>query len=67
MKKASTRDVKKTRKGVKKTRLPGVKYREKVFSTERGFAYLGALHGAAPDATGDLSSEAFVRKLRDEW
>jgi len=25
------------------------------------------LHGAAPDATGDTSSEAFVRALRDEW
>lgn len=25
------------------------------------------LRGCAPDATGDLSSEAFIRKLRDEW
>lgn len=25
------------------------------------------LRGQAPDATGTLSSEAFVRKLRDEW
>jgi hypothetical protein len=25
------------------------------------------LRGAAPDATGDMSSEAFVRKSRDEW
>ncbi len=30
-------------------------------------ANLDDLRGAAPDATGDLSSEAFVRKLRDEW
>ena len=26
-----------------------------------------ALLGSAPDATGALSSEAFVRQLRDEW
>jgi hypothetical protein len=26
-----------------------------------------AIRGAAPDATGDLSSEEFVRKLRDDW
>lgn len=25
------------------------------------------LRGCAPDATGNLSSEAFVRQLRDEW
>lgn len=25
------------------------------------------LRGRAPDATGDLSSEAFIRKLRDSW
>lgn len=25
------------------------------------------LRGAAPDATGDLSSEEWVRKQRDEW
>lgn len=25
------------------------------------------LRGSAPDATGDLSSEAFVRKTRDDW
>lgn len=25
------------------------------------------LRGCAPDATGALSSEAFVRKLREEW
>jgi hypothetical protein len=25
------------------------------------------LLGIAPDATGDLSSEQFVRNLRDEW
>ena len=25
------------------------------------------LRGAAPDATGAMSSEEFVRKLRDEW
>ena len=25
------------------------------------------LRGRAPDATGDLSSEAFIRKLRDAW
>lgn len=34
-------------------------------------ARLGALeaktHGRAPEATGDLSSEAFVRGLRDAW
>lgn len=26
-----------------------------------------ALHGAEPDATGETSSEAFGRALRDEW
>ena len=26
-----------------------------------------SLRGAAPDATGETSSEAFVRKMRDEW
>ena len=26
-----------------------------------------ALLGSAPDATGALSSETFVRQLRDEW
>jgi hypothetical protein len=25
------------------------------------------IRGIAPDATGDLSSEDFVRQLRDEW
>ena len=30
-------------------------------------AELDSLRGACPDATGDLSSESFVRKLRDEW
>jgi hypothetical protein len=25
------------------------------------------LRGRAPDATGELSSEAFVRELRDGW
>lgn len=25
------------------------------------------LRGCAPDATGTLSSEAFVRKIRDSW
>lgn len=25
------------------------------------------VRGVAPDATGDLSSEEFVRQLRDEW
>ena len=25
------------------------------------------LRGSAPEATGNLSSEKFVRKLRDEW
>lgn len=25
------------------------------------------LRGAAPDATGELSSEAFVRELRNDW
>jgi hypothetical protein len=26
-----------------------------------------SLRGVAPDATGDLSSEAFIRQQRDEW
>ena len=26
-----------------------------------------SLRGTAPDATGETSSEAFVRKMRDEW
>ena len=26
-----------------------------------------SLRGTAPDATGDTSSEAFVREMRDEW
>lgn len=25
------------------------------------------VRGIAPDATGDLSSEEFIRRLRDEW
>ena len=25
------------------------------------------LRGSAPDATGSLSSEAFIRRLRDDW
>ena len=28
---------------------------------------LDSLRGTAPDATGETSSEAFVRKMRDEW
>lgn len=30
-------------------------------------AVFESLKGSAPDATGDLSSEEFVRKIRDEW
>lgn len=35
--------------------------------TEEGTPDWDDLRGVAPDATGDLSSEAFIRKQRDEW
>lgn len=36
-------------------------------STTATVPELEDLRGSAPDATGDLSSEAFVRKTRDDW
>lgn len=34
---------------------------------EKGMADWEAARGIAPDATGDASSEAFIRQQRDEW
>ena len=44
----------------------GVKKMEK-FPDPEQLPSLMDLHGIAPDATGDKSSEQFVRDLRDEW
>ena len=38
-----------------------------MFSTEADLPAWEELRGRAPDATGNLSSEAFVRELRDGW
>jgi len=37
-----------------------------IFKHDKDLPKLSDLHGIAPDATGDLSSEEFIRKLRDE-
>ncbi len=36
-------------------------------SADTGLDLWERLRGAAPDATGELSSEEFVRRARDEW
>lgn len=38
-----------------------------IYPIEEDLPSFDSLFGMAPKATGDLSSEAFVRKLRDEW
>jgi hypothetical protein len=39
----------------------------RVYPPEEELPHLADLRGIAPDATGDLSSEEFVGKIRDEW
>jgi hypothetical protein len=39
----------------------------KIYPPENELPHLADLRGIAPEATGDLTSEEFVGKIRDEW